>query len=149
ILWLGLLWQCWRLVTITPAMYLEGWAGGFFKDYGSTLLYVQGGPGTLLKPYFGASVLATALACGLLTNSRWPRVAMMLGLVAVHFYLGRWTLLHSPNPTIDVIPFHRDSIQAFLNGINPYSIDFPNIYGANTSFYGEGVVVNGRFSAGF
>ena len=44
--------------------------------------------------------------------------------------LGAWTILHTPDPHIDVTLAHRVASDALLRrGMDPYTTTFPNIYG--------------------
>ncbi|MBM4397734.1 MAG: hypothetical protein FJ087_18850 [Deltaproteobacteria bacterium] len=62
---------------------------------------------------------------------------------------GAWVIVKSPAPEIDVWVWHRDGIAAMLAGASPYGITIPNIYGADTAFYGPGLVDGGRVLAGY
>ena len=73
-------------------------------------------------------------------------VAVVLG---VHAGLAVWLIRVSPSPPIDVFVFQRDSAQALLGGVNPYSITFPDIYGGRSPYYGPGISVDGRLTFGF
>ncbi|MEO5770252.1 MAG: hypothetical protein ABIS92_17985 [Polyangia bacterium] len=73
----------------------------------------------------------------------------LLLVVAVHVAMGGFLLLHAPEPPIDVFIFQRDSSAALLSGQNPYALTFPNIYVADTPYYGPGMVSQGRVLFGF
>jgi hypothetical protein len=48
-----------------------------------------------------------------------------------------------------VFIFQRDGVAALLNGDNPYTLTFPDIYGGTSNFYGPGMSVGGRLQFGF
>lgn len=54
-------------------------------------------------------------------------------------------------PHIDVYVFLTDGVRALLSAHNPYTIDFPNIYGPEETahYYGPGIVHDGRLAFGF
>jgi hypothetical protein len=70
--------------------------------------------------------------------------------LAVHVALTVLFLRATPTG-IDVRVFLHDGAIALLDGHNPYSMTFPNIYPPQLTelFYGPGVVVNGRIAYGF
>lgn len=72
-------------------------------------------------------------------------VLMLVSFAAI----GIWKIRSAPEPFIDVFIFHRDAAIALSQGINPYTITFPNIYSADTYVYGQGVVENGRLLFGY
>jgi uncharacterized membrane protein len=69
-------------------------------------------------------------------------------LVSIHFALGAWIVRAVPLPPIDVYLFHRDAIAALADGIDPYGLTFPNIYG-HSWYYAPGLSVEGRLQFGF
>lgn len=72
-----------------------------------------------------------------------------LALVATFFFLGAWVIDTAPDPFIDVQVFQRDAVKALFSGHNPWAIRYPNIYGQDSGFYGEGVSVNGTLQFGY
>jgi len=63
-----------------------------------------------------------------------------------------WVLVRSsdPLPLIDVVMFQQQASSALAEGINPYTITFPDLYGGmSQSFYGPGVSVDGILQFGF
>ena len=110
---------------------------------GAQLLATQGL--YLLTPVFVAvAVVATLPPSSVLVRS--ARIALPLLVIG----LSAWWLA-SKEPRIDVYVFLTDGARALLHGTNPYSIDFPNIYGPEETaqYYGPGVVQNGRLAFGF
>ena len=94
-------------------------------------------------------MLAAALICvGVFSRAPWLKHAAIAVLLVSHFLLGVWVIREVPNPTIDVHLFHKESLDALLRGVNPYTISVLNIYG-HTHYYGEGIVTNGRVQIGF
>lgn len=99
----------------------------------------------LLTPAFVAvAVVATLPHRSVIVRSaRIALPVLLLGLAA-------WWLARQ-EPRIDVYVFLTDGARAMLHGTNPYSIDFPNIYGPEETaqYYGPGVVQHGRLAFGF
>jgi hypothetical protein len=93
----------------------------------------------------GVSVLATVAICA---SRRWSKGLQIAALVAAHFVVGVWAIHRSPAPTIDVHIFQRDAIAALRDGVNPYGLTYPDIYGGS-SYYGSGLSVDGRLQFGF
>ncbi len=63
-----------------------------------------------------------------------------------------WVLVATlqSDPFIDVIQFQQGAAAALADGINPYAMTFPDLYGADsTRFYGAGVSVDGVLNFGF
>ena len=99
----------------------------------------------LLTPVFvGVAVLAT------LPHRFAIARAARVGLPVLLAALATWWITRD-EPHIDVHVFLTDGAHAFLHGVNPYSIDFPDIYDAKDSalLYGPGVVQDGRLAFGF
>jgi hypothetical protein len=82
-------------------------------------------------------------------SGSWLRHAFLALLLWCHLKMGLWILAHTPDPYIDVHVFQRDSVLALLSGRNPYAIDFPNLYGDGTPFYGPGLTAAGRVLFGY
>ncbi len=101
--------------------------------------------------------LAAILIIASSTLSRGPWVGkrgiFLIG--TLHFFLGCWTVALAPKPFIDVWLFHQDSAAAFLQGTNPYTITFRNMYlglepdGQLSRFYSAAVQHDGRVLFGF
>ena len=70
-------------------------------------------------------------------------------LLILFFVLGAWVIHHSPNPRTDVILIQREAIATLLAGENPYRMTFPNLYGANSPYYGPGMVAGDRVLYGY
>ena len=92
----------------------------------------------------GAAVLAGAQ----LTERPWLGRAGMGALLVLHFMLQVWLVRASPEPAIDVWYWHRAAFAALANGINPYSIHMPNIYG-HTMWFAEGMATPTVVKVGF
>lgn len=111
-------------------------------------VYTQAGPNALRTFQVGVVVLAL-LAALLVTLPRTRlKLPLVIGLVAVHAWLGAWVIQHSPSPPIDVHLFQRDAVEALLQGRNPYAMTFPDIYG-HSGYYGPGLSVDGQLQFGF
>jgi hypothetical protein len=98
-------------------------------------------------PFLLALGFASVAVVGILQSRALVRRVAVGFLLATHFSLGVWMIRSSPSPLIDVFVFQRESAAALREGINPYSITFPNIY-ENSEFYGPGLVVDGRLMFG-
>jgi len=119
-----------QLATVPPGMYVQLTSPRGYVPFLSGLMMAAllAGAGYSRSPALGA-----------------VRIPLLL---AVHFLLGIWMIRATPNPYIDVYFFQRDSLNALLRGVDPYTITFPNIYG-DLPFYGPGVSVGGRLNFGF
>ena len=129
LLGLGLVLQFIQLGTSAPAIYLRPGPTGF-------------------APFLGGIVTAAVLAGAGLGGTPWLGRLRLPLLVGVHLTLGAWILHHSPRPAIDVYAWHVEAFQALGQGLNPYAITMPDIYG-HDHFYGPGLLVNGRVQVGF
>ena len=99
---------------------------------------------------------ATALAtCFFLKENRarwtWTSAILALALLAIFVVCAAAVLRLTAGDVSDVLVVQRDAADALLAGHNPYTLTFPNIYGAADSrlFYGAGTVVDGRVKYGF
>lgn len=102
-------------------------------------------------PVFALACAGAATAAVAVAFTRGaPRFAGVVALLGIHLALGVWTLRSAPEPVppIDVFIFQRDAAAAVLQGVNPYSITFPNPY-LTGAYYGPGMVVDGRLQFGF
>lgn len=97
----------------------------------------------------GVTTAAGGLALLQFGRKRWFSVAGFVLMLISFTAIGIWKIRSAPEPYIDVFIFHRDAATALANGINPYTITFPNIYSADTYVYGQGVVENGRLLFGY
>jgi hypothetical protein len=128
-------------------------AAGLIFQFGKLL---NGSPGIYSRlggpqpyaTYFTWLAAAAVVAGSLVPDGTWLRRSRILAFLAIHFALGLWMIHTSPNPSIDVYVFQRDGINELFAGRNPYAMTYPDIYG-NTTFYGEGLSVNGRLTFGF
>jgi hypothetical protein len=127
-------------VTIAIAAHLLREPASFIKPWDTVAVRVPFG--------IALSVAVATVALAMFFPRKLPRVRVAIA-VAAFLYAGSWIIRHSPDPYIDVVEFHRDSIAAFLAGENPYDITFPDIYPPNSPFYGPGLVVDGRVMFGF
>ncbi len=99
---------------------------------------------------FDAGIACALLAVAMIGFGR--RRLMLTGLVLLlvtHAAIGVWKIRTAPKPFIDVFVFQTDSAQALRNGVNPYTITFPNIYGTDTRVYGPDIVREGRLRFGY
>lgn len=96
------------------------------------------------------SLAACAVMIAIVMNRRRVDHCAFAALLVLHLIAGVWVLRQTPAPFMDVFVFQRDASAALRAGINPYTIDFPNIYGESGAFvYGEGLSRNGRLQFGF
>ncbi|MFZ5785223.1 MAG: hypothetical protein ACOY3Y_02170 [Acidobacteriota bacterium] len=123
-------WQFAQLFSTPPGIYLR-------------LPNVQA-----LFTFYGGLAAAAVLVGAGLSESPWLGRWRSVLLVGLFLLVGRWMLNASPSPHIDVFVFQRDGAAALLQGVNPYSLRYPDIYG-NSPFYGPGLSVNGQLQFGF
>jgi 4-amino-4-deoxy-L-arabinose transferase-like glycosyltransferase len=76
---------------------------------------------------------------------RWGIALMILGAGAACL----WTLRVAPQPGADICIFQRESADALLHGNNPYALTFEDPYASKSSFYGDGLVQDGRLQFGY
>jgi hypothetical protein len=102
-------------------------------------------------PYTTGVIAITALAVAMIARpGRDPIDLRFWALIGIHFALGVWLIVHTPEPLIDVFVFQQQGSADFLSGQNPYSIrDFPDIYGPGSGLYGPGLVEDGKLTFGF
>jgi hypothetical protein len=112
-------------------------------------------PGTSAVPFRVGILLAAAGVVCLWSRRRallLPRAAVPL-LLAAHFLLGVWLIRSTPDPHIDVYVFQQEASKALLNGENPYTVSFPDIYrsgaGGERAVYGDDLTEGGRVHFGF
>jgi hypothetical protein len=105
-----------------------------------------------LRPFrIGIALEAVIMAAGILPMawSRGRRWWWFPLLTVVHLFLGWWLIVSSPSPQIDVVTVTNAAWNALRHGNNPYAATFADIYGAGTTFYAPGSVVNGRVQFGY
>src|SRR4029079_11189077 len=61
-----------------------------------------------------------------------------LAFAAAFVWLGKWILVNSPNPVIDVTAWTNHALHAMGRGENPWNIPYPNIY-HHTRWYAAGI----------
>jgi hypothetical protein len=108
-------------------------------------IYLRGGDGVAHHELAAYAALACGMALAVKPALNWLTVPLML---AAHFGLGVWLIKASPAPHIDVWYFHKGAFEALAQGISPWTITYPNIYG-HTIYYGEGFADAQRVLAGF
>jgi hypothetical protein len=126
---LGIAWQMRTLLNASPGMYVD--------------------PRADLQLFRMGVVVQVALIAMGLAGFRFARRVWFPALLVMQFALGAWMLRASPAPAIDVVVVHREAIDALLGGHDPYSITFPNIYGADSDFYNPRVLESGRVMFGY
>lgn len=81
------------------------------------------------------------------------RKVLILVLLIAHFVTGVYLLHNARDPHSDVLVVGRIACRAMLNGQDPYTIDFPDIYDTNPNgphaSYPPGSVINGRVQYGY
>lgn len=124
----GVVWQISELAQAPPARYLQT---------------------KRLRPFHvWAAAEALVVLAGLLPV-RKLKAAWFPILIAMQAGLGLWILRWSPAPQIDVVTVTNAALDALAHGHSPYAITFANIYGGDTSFYGQGAVADGRVLFGY
>ena len=104
----GIGWQLVELLTGQPGLYIRKEAS---------------------MPLFNGLVIlqAAGIAAGV-ARLRFARQVWFPAVLGASLCLGVWMIKASPEPYIDVIPVHKEAIDAWLNGKDPYRVSFPNIY---------------------
>ena len=82
-----------------------------------------------LQLYFGGLSIAAGLLALLAICRRWFWTIPFAGLLVIHFLLGCWLIRSSPEPFIDVWHFQQIGAATLVDGRNPYSATYPDIYG--------------------
>jgi hypothetical protein len=88
---------------------------------------------------FGAIALGV-LAVAQAVDLRGQRLLLLAVTLGVFFVVASAAFRMSPPPTIDVLMFQQVGASGLLHGENPYTPRYPNLYPADTAFYGAGVV---------
>ncbi|MBF0102165.1 MAG: hypothetical protein HQK77_14780 [Desulfobacterales bacterium] len=103
---------------------------------------------TLIMGSLSADAVLSGMLCA---STPWLGSMILPLLICVQTVLGITLIEALPKPGIDVLMFQQDSSAALLQGINPYTIQFPDPYPPNYSaiFYGQGVSVNGVLQFGY
>ncbi|HEY7088047.1 MAG TPA: hypothetical protein VH518_08160, partial [Tepidisphaeraceae bacterium] len=101
------------------------------------------------RPFQIVVACAMALVLALAVAGRKTTVVCFVTLLAIHAAIGVWKLRTAPAPKIDVFIFQTDAPRALMQGVNPYTITFENIYGPDTRVYAPGVVQEGRLQFGY
>ena len=108
----------------------------------------QASPGAYLWFWVGLAAVVVVAAAPLFGFLRggWLRLGL---LVALHAAMGAWVILVAPDPFIDVWVMQAEGSQALLQGTNPYLPIYENLHGADSPYYGPGLVVDGELTIGF
>jgi hypothetical protein len=108
-----------------------------------------------LGPSSGMEVLGWLVALVAVGVSAFAMTRPGGGVVPTVVFFVAYTVtalwvLSANHPIIDVAVFQQHASAALGEGINPYAITFPDIYGASSHLaYGEGVSVDGILQFGF
>lgn len=127
---LGLIFQLSQLLTQSPGIYVR-----------------------YTRPIdFAPFLLAVGLALGVAVSMFWPALGLkplrVPALVGCYLIAGVWMIHASPDPLIDVYVFQKGATQTLMAGQNPYTMIYADIY-HDPTFYGPGVVVDGKLTIGF
>ena len=130
IVWAGLCWEFFELLTSSP-------------------LWGLARPPAPVRAGLLLCLAAAGAACAARTH-RWRSAAFGVAL-AGFLAVGAWLLAHTPAPPIDVAVFHQRGAAALLAGENPYTIRIPDIYNSVDShrYYGPGVSSGGWLTFAF
>lgn len=97
--------------------------------------------------------IAAILCVGLLARSARVRKLCLPAILLVHLLLGIAMIRACPAPFIDVYVFQQQGSAALLDGKNPYTVAFPDIYTLKepekTPPYGEKLTKDGALAFGF
>jgi uncharacterized membrane protein len=101
--------------------------------------YVPSGTLEEIRPLVAAAVLVLASwlwrgAPAAVVRLRFPAV------LALFAAMGAVVIVRTPRPFIDVWYFQQMGAGALLDGLNPYLVAYPNIYGPSTTNYGPAVL---------
>ncbi len=132
IAFVAITWQFFAHITTSPGAYVEV---NVFRALQTFILF-----------------MTIAFACAITVISRPPLGRYTVPVFLLSFICaGLWLLRVDANPRVDVHVFHHDSTIALLQGQNPYTLTFPDIYGSKFGGhqYGPGVAANGRTLVGF
>jgi hypothetical protein len=131
VLVVGLGAQLWQLATDPPGQYVA-WEP----------------PRALLPFRVGILAVASVAALGL-SGLRLAARLWFPAVLGLHVLLGAFVIERSPLPFIDVFMYHREASRALLQGQNPYSARYPDIYGTRLKYDGPGLSENGWMKNGF
>lgn len=93
-------------------------------------------------------VLCLGAAHATMVSSRWR--GLEVALVFIGYFLAMcWMLAATGSPPSDVILWQQEASAALLQGSNPYSLQFENIYGQGTSYYAPELQIGDRLAFGF
>lgn len=108
----------------------------------------QASPTDYLWFWIGLAAVAVVAAAPLFGALRagWWRLGLLVGLHAV---MGAWVILVAPDPHIDVWVMQAEGSQALAQGTNPYLPIYENLHGADSPYYGPGLVEDGELTIGF
>jgi hypothetical protein len=105
---------------------------------------------TSLVPFYTGLVAIAALVLLGVSGAGFARRWWFPAVLGLGLLLGVWMFHASPNPYIDVVVVHNEAMNAFLTGLDPYRISFPNIYGDDwRHFYNPAVVFGDRIGFGY
>ena len=96
----------------------------------------------------GLLVFAIMLAVGFAVGGIKRRYWFPL-LVVAHTTFAAHAIFSVPPPVFDVLVFQREAATALLNGVNPFAITYPDLYGPSSPYTIPGTSVNGRINFGF
>lgn len=74
---------------------------------------------------------------------RWPAIVLL------SCAMGVWLVHFSPTPHVDVFAYAKDAPQALLRGLNPYAMQFDDVYGQGRNAYAQGLSDGSKTLVGF
>src|SRR5262249_6839710 len=101
-----------------------------------------------MVPFICGIAVAAMITASDFSERSWFRRLRLPLLLLIHFGLGIWICRATTKIVMDVVLFHRDGLKAFLQGVSPYGLTFPDIIG-DPRIYGPTVSVAGRLTIGF
>jgi hypothetical protein len=73
------------------------------------------------------------------------RIPLVVIMACAFIYVAQESIRHVSDPGIDVFMFQQRGCYALLHHLNPYTFKYPNVYNADTPYYGPGVVGADQF----
>jgi hypothetical protein len=135
-------WSAWPAIGATVASMGLG-----SMIWSTTLFVAQPAPIRWIASLLGGLTVVVASMMTLGRYRRWMRLALLVSFLAV----GSLTIASGGAEAVDVYVFQQLGSEYLLDGANPYSAQYPNIYSAAHAarFYGPGLADGDDLRFGF